>query len=116
MTVVAQIVKWNARNRAAREDLRKIMQILRGEEALLRCRYVMSAENPSDYFSRVPSKGEWVLHQSVVDRFIDLFEPCTVDRFADRESSRLPRFNSPYPCLGCEAVDAFTVSWAGECS
>ena len=92
------------------------MDILEVEEAEQRVRYVASADNPADYFSRLPSKGEWVLAQSQADEWMNLFQPCTVDRFADGATTRLPRFNSPYPCRGCEAVDTFTTTWAGECS
>eukprot|EP01052_Picozoa_sp_SAG31_P050634 SAG31_NODE_11644_length_1010_cov_5.477497_1_plen_158_part_00 len=97
-----------------RDDLEQIMLLLELEDAWMRTRYVRSADNPSDYFSRMPSKAEWRLRDP--GQWLVQFQPCTVDRFADRWSALLPRFNSPYPCRGCEAVDAFTVSWAGECS
>jgi hypothetical protein len=99
-----------------RDDLHAIMEILEMEDAWMQTRYVRSAENPSDYFSRMPSKAEWVLEQSVADRYLTRWQPCTVDRFADLKSTRLPRFNSPYPCRGCEWVDAFSTSWEGECN
>ena len=99
-----------------RDDLFAIMELLELEDAWLQCRYVKSAENPADYFSRMPSKAEWVLEQRVADTWMNWWQPCTVDRFADLSSARLPRFNSPYPCRGCEWVDAFTTSWVGECS
>ena len=99
-----------------RDDLYAIMNILEMEDAWMQTRYVKSLENPSDYFSRMPSKAEWVLEQSVANRWMRFWQPCTVDRFADLASARLPRFNSPYPCRGCEWVNAFTTSWEGECS
>jgi hypothetical protein len=40
------------------------MDILEVEEAEQRVWYVVLADNPADYFSRLPSKGEWVLAQS----------------------------------------------------
>jgi len=40
--------------------------------------------------------------------------PLSVDRFASRESLRLPRFNSRFFEPGAEWVDAFTTSWWGE--
>jgi hypothetical protein len=99
-----------------REDLHAIMQMLELENAWMRTRYVASALNPSDWFSRLPSKAEWVLRQEAADVWMNWWQPCTVDRFADTDSARLPRFNSPYPCHGAEWVDAFSTSWAGECS
>jgi hypothetical protein len=99
---------------AMRADLLAVMEILESENAVMRARYVQSASNPSDYFSRIPNKGEWVLHPDLAAVWMRQFGRCTVDRFADWESAQLPRFNSPYPCRGSEAVDAFTVSWEGE--
>ena len=55
-----------------------------------------------------------MLHPDLAAVWMRQFGRCTVDRFADWESAQLPRFNSPYPCRGSEAVDAFTVSWEGE--
>ena len=40
--------------------------------------------------------------------------PHAMDRFANHENTQLPRFNSRFWCPGTEAVDAFSVSWAGE--
>ena len=34
---------------------------LYAEDAILRVQYVPSALNPSNYFSRMPNKGEWSL-------------------------------------------------------
>lgn len=114
--VVSILNNYATASAGMREDLKKIMDILEVEEAEQRVRYVASADNPADYFSRLPSKGEWVLAQSQADEWMNLFQPCTVDRFADGATARLPRFDSPYPCRGCEAVDTFTTTWAGECS
>ena len=99
-----------------RDDHYAIMNILEMEDAWMQTRYVKSLENPSDYFSRMPSKAEWVLEQSVANRWMRFWQPCTVDRFADLASAWLPRFNRLYPCRGCEWVNAFTTSWVGECS
>jgi hypothetical protein len=99
---------------AMRADLLAVMEILESENTIMRSRYVRSAENPSDYFSRIPNKGEWVLHPDLAADWLHRFGRCTVDRFADWESTQLARFNSPYPCRGSEAVDAFTVPWGGE--
>ena len=41
--------------------------------------------------------------------------PHTVDRFASEKVRQLDRFCSRFLNLGCEAADAFTVSWtAGD--
>lgn len=40
--------------------------------------------------------------------------PHTIDRFASVKTKQLDRFCSKFLNPGCEAVDAFTVSWAGD--
>ena len=37
--------------------------------------------------------------------------PHTINRFADHQNSKLPRFNYRCWCPGTEAVDAFTCDW-----
>ena len=114
--VVGILRKLCARSRAMRGDLHQIMELLEELDLILRVRYVASAENPSDYFSRVPYKGEWLLDPPLAHQLMRSLGGglCTVDRFADGLSALLPRFNSPYPCPGSEWVDAFTTSWSQE--
>ena len=59
-------------------------------------------------------KGEWSLEAGLAQELMHRWGRCTVDRFADALSAQLRRFNAPYPRHGCEAVDAFSVSWTGE--
>ena len=40
--------------------------------------------------------------------------PHSVGRFANHENTQLSRFNSTFWYPGTEAIDAFSVSWAGE--
>ena len=40
--------------------------------------------------------------------------PHTIDHFASVKTKQLDRFCSRFLSPGCEAVDAFTVSWAGD--
>ena len=114
--VVGILRKLCARSQVMRDDLHAIMLLLEELDLILRVRYVASAANPSDYFSRVPYKGEWLLDPALAHQLMRSLGGalCTVDRFADGLSALLPRFNSPYPVLGAETVDAFTTSWAQE--
>ena len=114
--VVGILRKLCARSQVMRDDLHEIMLLLEELDLILRVRYVASAANPSDYFSRVPYKGEWLLDPALAHQLMRSLGGalCTVDRFADGLSALLPRFNSPYPVLGAETVDAFTTSWAQE--
>ena len=112
--VVGILKNLCAKAPAMRPDLEAIMELLEAEDAILRVQYVPSALNPSDYFSRMPNKGEWSLEAGLAQDLMHRWGRCTVDRFADALSAQLRRFNAPYPCHGCEAVDAFSVSWIGE--
>ena len=47
--------------------------------------------------------------------FLDrLWGPHTIDRFANDQNNKLPRFNSLFWTPGCEHVNAFSRDWAGE--
>jgi hypothetical protein len=116
--VVSILTKLCTKSQALMSDLHDIMELLSDLDLILRVRYVASLDNPSDYFSRIPYKGEWLLDPTVAHTLMRSHGGalCTVDRFADGLTAVLPRFNSPYPCPGAEAVDAFTTSWEHEVS
>ncbi len=40
--------------------------------------------------------------------------PFTIDRFADNENAKVPRFNSKFACPSSEACDAFSQKWENE--
>ena len=79
-------------------------------------RYIASAENPADWFSRCADKADWGFAREVLQQLglLTRWGPVTVDRFADRKNNVVPRFNSGFPCRGTEAIDAFSVEWKGE--
>ena len=68
----------------------------------------------ADYLSRIIDYDDWRLNPKVFAVLDSLWGPHTVDRFADSTNTQLQRFNSRYWSPGTEAVDAFTVNWAGE--
>ena len=96
-----------------REDLKEIMDLLEDENIMLQVRYIRSAVNPSDFYSRVSDKAQWRLDPAVASSLMHRWGWADVDRFADAELTQLQRFNAAYPCRGAEAVDCFTVSWEG---
>ena len=59
-------------------------------------RYIASAENPSDWFSRCADKADWKFDPGILRRLrlLSRWGPVTVDRFADRKNNVVPRFNS----------------------
>ena len=79
-------------------------------------RYIASAENPADWFSRCADKADWKFDPGILQRLrlLSRWGPVTVDRFADRKNNVVPRFNSGFPCRGTEAIDAFSTVWRGE--
>ena len=76
----------------------------------LRVRYCRSAENPSDWWTRFSDKAEWQLLPVEAHKVMHTWGECTIDRFAVTGNALLPRFDSPYNCLGAERTDAFTRS------
>ena len=73
-----------------------------------------SANDRADFFSRVVDYGDWRVKRDYFLLAEEKWGPHSVDRFANHENTQLPRFNSRFWCPGTEAVDAFSVSWAGE--
>lgn len=114
MGVVGILNSFVTRSREMEEDLEKIMELLEKWDIDLRTRYIESAENPSDYFSREADKGDWSLDPGFVEPLLVRWGEVTVDRFADRYNNVVPRFNSMYPTAGTECMDAFTADWNGE--
>ena len=68
----------------------------------------------ADYLSRVVDYDDWYINPAVFAEVDEDWGPHTVDRFADYHNHQTPRFNSRCWNPGSEAVDAFTVDWAGE--
>ena len=70
--------------------------------------------NEKDYLSRIVDLDDWFLNPAVFTELDSLWGPHMIDRFASFSNAQLPRFNSRCWNPGSEAVDAFTVNWAGE--
>ena len=73
-----------------------------------------SANDRADFLSRVVDYDDWRVNRDYFLLAEEKWGPHSVDRFANHENTQLPRFNSRFWCPGTEAVDAFSVSWAGE--
>ena len=114
MGVVGILTNYVTRSQALREDLEEIIHLLQLYDIWLKVRYCRTHLMPADWLTRGANKGDWMLDRRVVRTFIGLWGPCTVDRFADAVNTQLPRFNAGYPCIGSEAMDAFTQDWADE--
>ena len=68
----------------------------------------------ADYLSRIVDFDDWQLNPEIFSELDGIWGPHTVDRFANNVNTQLARFNSRYWNPGSEAIDAFTVNWAGE--
>eukprot|EP01052_Picozoa_sp_SAG31_P047538 SAG31_NODE_9558_length_1258_cov_25.253667_2_plen_225_part_00 len=101
-----------ARSKGMRGVLEDIIDILEEENIILKVRYIESARNPSDWYSRVRDKAEWRLREDLARKWMHRWGTAQVDRFADASSAQLRRFNAAYPCRGCEAVDTYSVDWS----
>ena len=73
-----------------------------------------SANDRADFLSRIVDYDDWRVNRDYFLLAEEKWGPHSVDRFANHENTQLPRFNSRFWCPGTEAVDAFSVSWAGE--
>ena len=68
----------------------------------------------ADQVSRIIDYDDWQLNPNVFASLDFLWGPHSVDRFAACNNAQVMRFNSRYWSPGTEAVDTFTVNWAGE--
>ena len=67
----------------------------------------------ADELSRIEDANDYMLDRSCFRSLDKLWGPHLVDRFASEKTKQLDRFCSRFLNPGCEAADAFTVSWAG---
>ena len=68
----------------------------------------------ADIVSKIYDFDDWGVTKEFFSFVDSLFGPHTVDRFADSNNSKLPRFNSRFATLGSDGVDAFSIDWKGH--
>ena len=68
----------------------------------------------ADFYSKIVDYGDWKLSAEVFDQIDALWGPHSIDCFASFNNHQLPRYCARWWNPGCEAVDAFTVTWEGE--
>ena len=73
-----------------------------------------SQNQQADYLSRIQDSDDWALQPLIFQEIDRAWGPHTVDRFADHQNTKLPRFNSRCWCPGTEAVDTFTCDWGQD--
>ena len=68
----------------------------------------------ADILSRFDDPNDYMLDPFCFHYIDEVWGPHTVDRFASVQTKQLERYCSRYRNPGCEAVDAFTVTWSDE--
>lgn len=114
MSVVAILTNFTSRSPEMMKVLDRIVHMLCLYDIELRLLYCDTESMPADWFSRDANKGDWGLAAAIAEQYIHRWGICTIDRFADYQNALLPRFNSAYPCLGSEALNAYTQDWGYE--
>ena len=114
MGVVGILTNYVTKSQAMRDDLAEIIDLLQLYDIWLKVRYCNTKLMPADWLTRGANKGDWRLAPQIVQQHIHQWGLCTIDRFADNVNAQLPRFNAAFPCLGSEAMDAFTEDWSHE--
>ena len=68
----------------------------------------------ADSISKYVDSDNWGVDIETFDFIENEFGKLTIDRFANAENTKLPRFNSRFFCPAVETVNAFTANWQGE--
>lgn len=112
---VVRILQVGSRKLNLQQEVVKVLNLsLQYQINLEPCWIPRESNQYADYLSRIMDNDDWQLNP-IVFRLLDhVYGPHTIDRFASYHNTQLCRFNSRFWNPGSEAVDAFTVNWAGE--
>ena len=111
---VARILEVGSRKFNLQCEVVKVFNLMLEHQIHIEPSWIPREQNEyADYLSRIVDY-DWQLNPMIFSALDSMFGPHTVDRFADSHNTHLVRFNSRYGNPGSEAVDAFTVNWAGE--
>lgn len=112
---VVRILEVGSRKCDLQREVVKVFKLMCQYQIHIEPSWIPREENQyADYLSRIIDYDDWRLNPIVFSMLDGMFGPHTIDRFADANNTQLIRFNSRYWSPGSEAVDAFTVNWAGE--
>ena len=73
-----------------------------------------SQKDQADFLCRIFDSDDWGLSPLSFHHIDLVWGPHSVDRFANHENAKLPRFNSRFWNPGSEGIDAFVMDWRGE--
>ena len=112
---VVRIIKVGSRKDELQQLALNIFRTSMSNNITLEPEWIPRNENQiADELSRVVDYDDWGLNSKVFAWLDSLWGPHTVDRFASSHNAQLYQYNSRFCEEGTEAVDAFTVNWAGE--
>jgi len=94
-------------------ELRQIWRFMLDNKMRLQVRYIRSADNKSDFWSRWEDRSTWTLRPQVLRPLVDQVRP-TLDPFACAATRVVPRFCSRHVEPGALALDGSARSWTGE--
>jgi hypothetical protein len=93
----------------------KIWQWCIDRKIWISCSHVAGDSNKADFDSRhFCDNAEWKLDSSVFSKLIDIWGKTSIDVFASRLNTQLPRFASWKPDPESECIDAFSFQWKTE--
>ena len=112
---VVRILEMGSRKPDLQHEVVMVFNLMCQYQIHIEPSWIPREENQyADYLSRIIDYDDWRLNSNVFKILDSMFGPHTIDRFADSNNTQLARFNSRYWSPGSEAVDAFTINWAGE--
>ena len=111
------IKSYGSRDVLRNRIVAKTFHLARLYNFTLKCSYVNTKPNESDWASRVfkikSINTEWCLHKSDFDKVLKLATTTpTVDMFTSEFNKKLPQFISWHPSKNAMHVDAFTYKWS----
>jgi hypothetical protein len=115
--VVYIIRNFTSRAPLLMAELRNLVAICESNDTILQCQWVPTDRNLADEPSRRKASDHWRLDPRVFYAMCQRYKLVpTVDRFATAGTTLLPRWNSPCPEPGAEAVDGLSTAWTTECN
>ena len=110
------IITYGSRKAHLQAEALAIHRICQQHAIQLSAEWIPREENElADYYSKVVDVDDWQLNPHVFAQLDKMWGPHTIDCFASCETKQLERYCSRWWNPGCAAVDAFTISWEGEC-
>ena len=113
-TVMHVVRKMYSKSPTLMIELALFRDLLKEMNSTCLIRYIESARNPSDYWSRLKFASDWTLSPAARRVITDRYGMPTIDRFAQPHDPVVPRYNCPYPYPASEGHDAFTQDWTNE--